>query len=514
MLERYLARLVLLLGLTLSGGNLLGNDLAVDERSNFLIIGQDQPERAFLIFPGANLPATAYQDLAQTLVANAPVPTTVLIAKFWGNVAVPPLTGQRVDQALSYLDGLETSGVTPPLFLIGHSQGGILGARAARSKGLAGLVLLAAYLPETVGIGEDFTSYPLPVLTLNAERDGLTGISFSAREYSKMQTFAANDPSARLDRAVIVLAEVNHMQFADGGPLDGDLPAHTSLAEAHRQIAGLIHDFSQVQTTNRQQSAAAKRLQDAIDQSKPLVQPLLTAWADDSQACLRAQKEAANLSPTEWRQINLKENTYTKKTSYPTFIFDKSSLEPQGDRYELTIATYRENVLNLADISLDQWLSPEILGCKLRSQSAIETMTGFRPQGPQPSCAELNFRQIQRALDSLTAGQREHLSTVLNGARFDCGFRTSDLKNGKAGIRLANDYLVIKDEIKNRGDQWALGSFPSLSYQDGRLTMQTFSLNTSTDAIGNFGGAFYCKLYPTSRLVEWMLLFAEKQAMP
>ena len=57
----------------------------------------------------------------------------------------------------------------------------------------------------------------------------------------------------------------------------------------------------------------------------------------------------------------------------------------------------------------------------------------------------------------------------------------------------------------------ALGSFPKLSLDEkAGVKLTTYSVTTGDGAIGNFGGAFYCKLLPPERIAEWMLLFAEK----
>ena len=70
--------------------------------------------------------------------------------------------------------------------------------------------------------------------------------------------------------------------------------------------------------------------------------------------------------------------------------------------------------------------------------------------------------------------------------------------------------IRIIDEVKSRGDQWAIGAFPSFEKIAGVWTLKTYSVITDTDQWGQFGGAFYCKIYPVSRFVEWLQLFHMK----
>ena len=102
------------------------------------------------------------------------------------------------------------------IFLAGHSLGGIMARESAKKMDLAGLMLFASYLPKSDIAGKDFvSSFPIPVLTLGGELDGLTGINYIAREFMEASK-AKLKLSNIYKKPVILLEGVNHSQFADG----------------------------------------------------------------------------------------------------------------------------------------------------------------------------------------------------------------------------------------------------------------------------------------------------------
>ncbi|SMF76355.1 alpha/beta hydrolase [Pseudobacteriovorax antillogorgiicola] len=469
---------------------------SVEDRSDFKVLEVEDPEAAVVIFPGAYIESGKYLALARKIQANASRPTQVYIAKFFGDFANPLQTGARIDRVLRELEDLGLSQAKTKTFLAGHSHGGIAASDTAQSKGLAGLVLMGSYLAETPLIGKDLASYPIPVLTLGGERDGLTGFSFIGREFLKSQKL---DPEQRLQKPVILLPKINHMQFADGSELNDDLTALAPLDTAHRQIADVINGFMDQQLTGQ------LSLEAYTAQTAQALNPILKAWQDDDGTCKRSQEAVAGLSTKDWQRLNLTEKIYRNKTDYAAFVFDKSSID---DQFNLYIPTYLEASLNLVDVSQNTYLSPEVVGCKLRSQAAIITATEMSPERPASSCARLNFETLSRAYKSLTPDQKSQVLASFSADDFYLLGEMSD--EGKKTRTVTSSLLKITESIKDRGDQWAIGSFPSLKKGRKGWELNTYSVETSTDAVGNFGGAFYCKVIPQSRFVEWLLLFSQR----
>ena len=283
------------------------------------------------------------------------------------------------------------------------------GSRAAKSKKLDGLILLGSYLPATPGFTEDYLTYPLPILGVFGELDGLTGINFAAREYEKMLSYQA-EMGSDFRRQVVVLEGINHMQFADGKYLAGDLDAAISLSQAHEAVAQVVIAFMERNVTGFS-SKARSYLKQAKVETARLIAPILNAKSADASICQRAQKMSAQLE--DFSAIRIQENKYTSKLSYPKFILDKSYIESEQDGYVLGISTFQENVLNLTDVSSGQYLSPEVVGCKLRSQQALVDFTGIRPLASAQSCAELNAYEFKQAWETMTAAQQVRLQKPL-----------------------------------------------------------------------------------------------------
>ena len=88
----------------------------------------------------------------------------------------------------------------------------------------AGIILVGSYLPDL--FGDTSNQFPMPVLTMVGELDGLT-ISYVLREYQESQ--AAEDAMGVEDRyPVVVIDDANHGQVASGEipsfVTDSDIP--------------------------------------------------------------------------------------------------------------------------------------------------------------------------------------------------------------------------------------------------------------------------------------------------
>ena len=117
-----------------------------------------------------------------------------------------------------------------------------------------------------------------------------------------------------------------------------------------------------------------------------------------------------------------------------------------------------EKTFNPSDVSQDAYVSPQVAGCKFRSQAAIVEATNFKPIQEQPSCAELNLMSLQGALDLLNPDQRARVTANLGGQG---EIISKTVNQNDNSVFLEADILTINDSIKSRGDQWALVLFQS-----------------------------------------------------
>ena len=79
-------------------------------------------------------------------------------------------------------------------------------------KQLKAIILMGACLPRTTKLQD----YPLPVLTLAAELDGITRITRVAEEYAKLKQELKTSFLALYKTPVILIEGGNHAQFASG----------------------------------------------------------------------------------------------------------------------------------------------------------------------------------------------------------------------------------------------------------------------------------------------------------
>ncbi|KAL3685958.1 hypothetical protein R1sor_003980 [Riccia sorocarpa] len=128
------------------------------------------------------------------------------------------------------------------------SAGGFVAEQVASKRAL-GLILVGA----TSRAGNDLLQYPIPVLTVIGERDGLIGYPSAAldtfhnvnveAEYTKEHTYYY--------KPVVTIPGMNHVQWADGKNPDfdqGDLVAEIPLEQAHAEAATAVAAFLQVIT--------------------------------------------------------------------------------------------------------------------------------------------------------------------------------------------------------------------------------------------------------------------------
>ena len=151
--------------------------------------------------------------------------------------------------------------------------------KAVKYTELKAIVLMGSTLP----LDTPLRTFPIPVLTLSAELDGLVQITRIAEEYKKLPDQRTWNFFRGLYRTPVIIIEgANHAQFASGDmPLHiekGDLLPNITDEQAHLMIGKYVSAFvTAVLSTNDSQaenalgdlaeafSRAAKRLQPFLD---------------------------------------------------------------------------------------------------------------------------------------------------------------------------------------------------------------------------------------------------------
>lgn len=179
---------------------------------------EESVQEGVIFYPGGLVHPAAYIPLAARLATPC---RTVLVAKMPLDLAV---LRADADQSLKKQYPRLTT-----WWIGGHSLGGAMAAKAAKSGGYQGLFLLAAY----PAAADDLSAQSLPVLSISARNDGL------ATPAEIEQNKSLLPPDTRYH----VIEGGNHAQFGDYGPQDKDGQATLSATAQQAETAQILLEF-------------------------------------------------------------------------------------------------------------------------------------------------------------------------------------------------------------------------------------------------------------------------------
>ena len=112
--------------------------------------------------------------------------------------------------------------------IAGHSLGGVCANQLMQGYSMPYrlIMVFGSYVTESGPY--DLTNYPVPVLTLNAQLDGLTSPGKTTIWWKQFISMSNSNPNTFLDKPVIVLPLQNHSDFCPGYNVPGDIMAEVS----------------------------------------------------------------------------------------------------------------------------------------------------------------------------------------------------------------------------------------------------------------------------------------------
>lgn len=474
-----------------------------------LRVGSASPQIALVFFPGALLPSEKYVDIASKIVERSGDTLTVFLANRFANVTNPIEARVRIQTVVNQMERQFGDEARARVFVAGHSEGAIASINLPVSMDLGGMILLAAYVPRTIGIGQSLADYRKPVLTLGGELDGLTGINYLAREAQTVQVVAETDAVEAGNKPVIILPGVNHMQFADGSPLSGDMVAEVDTPTAHAEIADRMVSFIEMQTpvyVSSKERAKRQLRQDVVAtlgmiKAYTLTNDVETSW------CELAQKRVAGLPPEAFAAIDFDTKAYYGLLGKGQFVLDKAKLTADGDRFKLHLPVFVNQRPGPLDVSKDHALSPDSMWCKMRTAEALSADTQLPSSSDTvASCAELNRWVIEQSLALLAPQARARIEDVYG--QIAAWSTVTSFESGRERVEYGP--FVINSVSASTGQGWVLGHFGFSGTRVG-WQLDTVELKTGLDTwLPQFSGANYCKLVTPGRVVEWATLFGLK----
>ncbi|WP_394218743.1 alpha/beta hydrolase [Halobacillus trueperi] len=175
-----------------------------------------------ILYPGAKVEAEAYSFLAQQLASEGYVtgiPNMTL--------NLPILNSNKAREMMERYPKVED------WYVGGHSLGGVAAASFVKDHPdeTAGLILLASYPTE----GSSFANLETPILSIYAEKDGLT-------TETKIEE---TEPLLSSDAMLYEIKGGNHAQFGMYGAQKGDLAAEIPAKRQQEIIVITIHEWIQ-----------------------------------------------------------------------------------------------------------------------------------------------------------------------------------------------------------------------------------------------------------------------------
>ena len=344
--------------------------------------------------------------------------------------------------------------------------------------------MLGACLARTTKLQD----YPLPVLTLGAELDGITRITRVAEEYAKLKQELKTSFLALYKTPVILIEGGNHAQFASGKmPFilsDEDLTPDLKEQEARVQIAKHVNSFitATFVSSTDMKDTALEELEEAFLNADKKFQPFLyTKELDEkdgfSQWTVLAQEHFAQEFA---HQIQI-ENEIGDEI---WFFRSSPSIRVYNGRVIVkttSLLDYKEN--NMLVVTAIE--SPIEINIKLKSKDAI-----WKAVVKQNNSSHLDGPKL-----SLKA--KPNTCKSLNEYALDLALKLSSPAARDRYKAQGRPMIFEDDNVVSFGFLWALTPLKTSEDADG---LHVKAIARVTPAIG----LHYCKVITPYRAMEWI----------
>lgn len=256
-----------------------------------IILSPPQDKRgdpAMLYFiQGAQIKTSQYTSILSLLQSKVDFP-------LWIGIPQCPLDVPAIPGALK--DGIERVGKAmvkqgapkvSKTFISGHSLGGAMIPDfvqgdfhdTADAVVLLGSFITRKFKTGKTDAGRPQVEFPVPVLTVGAELDGLCRITRISEALYSQITFHANPDYATDNMPVVVIDGMNHMQFASGEPpsfvKSNDIKAELSEADAHIAVVSDVAAFLDGIYKESPSDVLRNRVAESTKYVQPIVDSLL-----------------------------------------------------------------------------------------------------------------------------------------------------------------------------------------------------------------------------------------------
>jgi hypothetical protein len=444
------------------------------------------------------------------------------IPEFILDMSNPLQIASKIDGARSTLQsqGMKAS----KCYIMAHSLGGVMSQIYASSynQDIEAVILTGSFILRKYRVlnsnGLHSITFPVPILTIGGELDGLARISRTAESYWVQQKNLDASLNSTAHFPVVCLRGVNHMRFSSGTPpflvKNRDLKSEVEELEAHQAIADAVRSFI-VGLKKPVEFVKMRLLQTRFkDYTKELLTPFVEAMLLEGSYHFKPPCYASNLvnpvSPT-----CLKGSPWVQKAQ-----------ELLGGLKNITydINDNFHRVYSVTPIHLPK-VDNECLteGCTLKATTVSEAIydtlddfdTGFTPLGASEIKAKLVSRQqiyqhanIPSALFNETDSGNN--CRLINEASYAWALKATGV-DALARFQKHGESYTFGDDLGpyNAGPLWIWTYLNFTEKQDSNNNYVTEVrapyMATPVDYfVSSAAGFHYCKLLSPVRALEWI----------
>lgn len=374
-----------------------------------------------------------------------------------------------------------------PLFLAGHGQADFLVQSYAEfhTHTLNGIILLNSHLK----MGETMASFPVPVLTINGELDGVTRITRIAELFRQFMTEVEMNDDLQVRSPFIVLEGINHGAVIANmlpGQLNMlDLKAQITPLQCRRLVAEIISKFINI-NLGRISPETEHYIRSAYNKTREILLPIINARKDlqndehKSNWVSKVQMWLSGVRMELTPKINI--DSYVYLTGVTADYQPKTLEREDGTTLVFTFSDVAWPTDVADNASRPQ--APKEIKSRLidgdRIHLALQKSGIFSNLTIKRTCRDMNYAAFLTAYHQASTAARSRYDKTNPGIIFN------------DDIQLTSEYQWEKSTLLVNSDNRVL-YVTSYSY--------TKQLSRQRD---DEGGLIYCKLLPPLRVMEWI----------
>lgn len=355
-----------------------------------LLIKQEEPCDIFVVvFPGYNKNANSYLNLCsdiQKKTKDSSINVDFLILDYLLNI---PFKGEKqnkciADNLLAYFQKKNIR--YEYLYFMGHSAGSFFSIKDAKRMS-NGFIQLGSVLNSKSALPwekESLKEYPIPVLTLLAEKDGLMNPFLGMYEYEDI------DNKIDIDKSIVIEKGVDHFQLSDGEITDiakafkqRNIYSNLNIKEAQERIVNTVSNF----LTWPYNETCFEELHNKLVYSKDVIDEYKRLEYDDESMISFIQYNI--FKPKVFQPFNI---TVHKKDNMLEFLKSKPTYNGNGS---FDAVYYKDTILN----PFYPYVSKQCC-IKLKNQNCLKDDLMFKHNkfGKSITALDVNKKLIYSAL--------------------------------------------------------------------------------------------------------------------